>query len=1007
MAVSRFPYQNRNSTSFVASIRYCCICVAISCGVSEFGTAQDSTERYLSQLTVHPDCEIQLVAVEPAVIDPIAARFDEQGRMWVVEMRDYPTLKGNQPNSKIKILEDKNADGFFETATTFADQLLFPTGLQPWKNGVIVTMEGKVSYLADNDGDLVCDEEQVLFSGFAKQNTQLRANHPMLGIDGKIYVANGLRNGMISSPQLSAPISISGMDFRFDPVSLECAPVTGYGQFGLTFDDAGNRYTCTNRNPLKRIVFENEYLQLANGISIAPAVFDVAAAGPDSKLFPLSETWTTSNLHANQFTAACGVHFFFGNALNKEFIGNAFICDPTANLVHREVIDFTADEITGIAKPARTGVEFLASTNPAFRPVNVTTGPDGALYVVDMRREVIEHPDFMPNELKKWPDERRGGDLGRIYRVKSKKHRGERVAVDSKGKTQLFQKDLTQNATQQVTDAVYSMLVSANSWDRETAHRLLLQNKLKPNFERLRLLLKNKNVPANSVIRILSLLRTFNNLNRSDLNTAADRNDSRVEKSIVVFAEALGDQGRVYASFESASQSVRFQALLSAAKLGMQVKSERLVEFVFEENQNRYMRSAILLAAKNSHLQLLDAILDRVSSDSELNIEQNSGLKPFCLDLADSVSSSATLEESCKIVSKCLDQLIQPSQKSRDHNLFTAISPDVAVRFLTAAKRRGKLNSMRTVLSENHQNAIAIEKNSRSFNKEPTHAKLALHALLSPDHAMLFKMTRDISNPEVQLMAIEACHFVDDDSVWIKLVDWFRNSDSRIRAEISKAAVQRSSVAFKLIEMVRSKKIKVHEFDATTRKSLVLSKNPEVRSLAQKHLVVKVSPDRSAALKKFLPAIEMETNAQLGKRIFEKTCASCHRLGELGNQIGPDISDTRTKTKSQLLRDIIIPNAAIDSNYIEYNVENHDGKIFSGIIIEENVAAVMIRQANNSVVKINRDDILQLASTGKSLMPVGLEDGLGIQQMANLLSFLKNWRYLDQNIPFKESDNAK
>ena len=231
--------------------------------------------------------------------------------------------------------------------------------------------------------------------------------------------------------------------------------------------------------------------------------------------------------------------------------------------------------------------------------------------------------------------------------------------------------------------------------------------------------------------------------------------------------------------------------------------------------------------------------------------------------------------------------------------------------------------------------------------------------------------------------------------------------NSRIRAEVLRAAVQRSSVALKLIEMVRFNKIKVHELDATTRKSLVLSKNAEVRSLAQKHLVIKVSSDRNAALKKFLPAIEMETNAQLGKRIFEKTCASCHQLGDLGNQIGPDISDTRTKTKSQLLRDIMIPNAAIDSNYIEYQIENHNGKIFSGIIIEENVAAVMIRQANNSVVKINRDDILQFASTGKSLMPVGLEDGLGIQEVADLLSFLKNWRYLDQNIPFKESDNAK
>ena len=673
--------------------------VILSCEITQ---AQKPRQLDLTEFTIHPDCKIELAAMEPTVVDPIAVRFDERGRMWVVEMRDYPTLNSDRPTSKIKILEDKDSDGVFETATVFADQLLFPTGLQPWKKGVIVTMEGKISYLADHDGDLICDEEQVLFTGFAKQNTQLRANHPTLGIDGKVYVANGLRNGVISSSGMNRPISISGMDFHFDPVSLDCEAVTGYGQFGLTFDDSGNRYTCTNRNPLKRIVFENKYLQLAQEIPIAPAVVDVAAAGPDSRLFPLSETWTTSNLHANQFTAACGVHIFHGDALNTTFVGNAFTCDPTANVVHREVIDYRSDSINGIAKPARNGVEFLASTHSAFRPVNLTTGPDGALYVVDMRREVIEHPDFMPNELKHWPDERRG-NLGRIYRIVSK---------DSLKNSP---KNKVANRAQSI-DELLLMLVSANGWDRKTAHRLILQNESAPDFARLRKLLTRKNISANSVIRILHILHHFKQLNSRDLESVSIASDpdsqSDIDRAIVLFAELLDDQERIQKSLESVSQGVQFQALLSSAKLGIKLPTNRLMRFVFEESGNQYMRSAILLAAKGSHPKLLESVLNHLSEykkTGEISVDVTRGRQGFlaiCEDLADIVAQKASVDEAVEIISTCLELLaLDPEYKGEEKGRFTVNLVDhsaavVASSFLVSARRRGLLTKIKTQLSK-------------------------------------------------------------------------------------------------------------------------------------------------------------------------------------------------------------------------------------------------------------------------------------------------------------------
>ena len=373
----------------------------------------------LKHLVVPSGLKVGLAAHEPQVLDPVAIRFDELGRMWVVEMRDYPWGRGEngeQPQSRISILEDHNEDGLFETSTVFADELSFATGLQPWQGGVFVTMAGQVAYMKDTDGDGRADFVENWYTGFAEDNTQLRANHPRLALDNHIYIANGLRGGKIIDARYpdSEPVLISGMDFRFDPLTRRFEAVSGAGQFGLTFDDYGNRFVCSNRNPCEHIVLKNRYLKKNPLVAVSKVSHDVAQAGANSRIYPITRAWTTSNLHAGQFTAACGVEIYRGDALPYDFYGNVFICDPTGHLVHRESIQ--SHGVTFVGKPEHEEAEFLASRDEWFSPVNLTVGPDGALYVVDMYRAVIEHPSWVPDELKERPDLLYGNDRGRIYR---------------------------------------------------------------------------------------------------------------------------------------------------------------------------------------------------------------------------------------------------------------------------------------------------------------------------------------------------------------------------------------------------------------------------------------------------------------------------------------------------------------------------------------------------------------------------------------------------------------
>ncbi len=134
----------------------------------------------------------------------------------------------------------------------------------------------------------------------------------------------------------------------------------------------------------------------------------------------------------------------------------------------------------------------------------------------------------------------------------------------------------------------------------------------------------------------------------------------------------------------------------------------------------------------------------------------------------------------------------------------------------------------------------------------------------------------------------------------------------------------------------------------------------------------------------------------------EKTCTTCHKVGEIGVDVGPDISDSRVKTPAQLLTSILDPNQAIDNNYFSYSVIKTSGQVETGIIVSETASSITIRQPEGKMVSILRQDIEELKSNGVSLMPVGLEKDLNKQQMADLISFIKNWRYMDGSIPFEK-----
>ncbi len=410
-----------------------------------------SPREELATFKVLKGFRVELVASEPDVVDPVAMCFDVRGRIFVCEMRGYPNGglgTGMESRGRIRMLEDADGDGVYEKSTVFAAGLRFPTGVMAWKNGIIVTVAPDLIYLEDTDGDGKSDKKRVLYTGFGLSNIQQLVNTPQWGLDNWIYVmVGGATGGTITcteKPDMK-PVILRGRGIRFKPDHLESLEtMSGGGQYGLAPDDYQHWFTATNSQHLRQIVLPDHYLRRNPYLTVPAVSFDIPDHGavcklnrispyelwrverttrrkdaPDSKRYPPTELFP-----GGYVTSACSPIVYTANLFPSEYYNNTFVCDPANNLIHRDILEVKGSLFS--AKRGDPDCEFFASTDNWCRPVYLTVGPEGAIYVLDFYREIIETPLSLPEDIRKqWNVESR--DRGRIWRIvpegfKAKKH---------------------------------------------------------------------------------------------------------------------------------------------------------------------------------------------------------------------------------------------------------------------------------------------------------------------------------------------------------------------------------------------------------------------------------------------------------------------------------------------------------------------------------------------------------------------------------------------------------
>ncbi len=641
-----------------------------------------SMDESIAALRLQAGFEAQLVASEPLVEEPVQAVFDAAGRMWVVEMRSYMRdVDGSdelRPDGRIRVLFDRDGDGRMDEAKTFLSGLVLPRSVLPLQGGALVIAPPQILWVEDRDGDLVADRSIPICDGLDSglANPEHSGNGLLWSFDNRIHLADDAR-------VLAWRRNESGIAFDVERTALA-------GQWGIAHDDRGRLYFNYNEDWLRCDLVPRRYAARKDPVRIGVGMnFKLA---PDPRVFPAHPTPGVNRGGRDgmlrdgwlqRHTAVCAPLVYRGDALDG-CDGDVFVCEPAGNLVRRFRLRDVDGEMQAIN--CYDGAEFLAAADERFRPVNLTQGPDGALYVVDMRRGVIQHKNFVTTFLRQQIQDRKLEQpigKGRIWRIASE---GSRARADA---------PLESASTLQLVAA----LTERDGVRRDLAQQLLVQRQDRTAIDGLRALVRQRQAPSS--LHAIGALDGLAALSSDDLRIALHAEDAGLLAFALRYCAApMSDGDRVLFAHaermvESAPRCVRWQLALTlgdVAGKGRQRAEDLLADLAAVAGDDAMLIAQIASSARGRESDLLRRIFAKARIEAGKSVFTLSRQVAASQDavaqqsLLDAVAAAMQPELQREALAGFCADIPADLEKARGRFVFAATPPALAAMQRTGRK---------------------------------------------------------------------------------------------------------------------------------------------------------------------------------------------------------------------------------------------------------------------------------------------------------------------------------
>ncbi len=976
-------------------------------------------ETTLKNLEVHPDFDMTLVTAEPLITKPMNFDWDASGRLWVAETPEYPNgRRGMRPDYRgkewkdrggldpepgiqdrpgmdmISILTDTNADGVMDKKEIFYQGLDLVTGLVFYKDGVIVTQAPDILWLRDTDADGKADKVEKLYTKLGTGDTHAVINNPRMGWDGWIYATHGYS----ASPDVTSGdgtkqfgnIGSGVVRFKPDGSKIEQYSSKGGNTWGLTITgDNRVMWTQPTSGTLLNQVLLPEYA-LARGKVGNTASFKTIIGDQKSYSSIKYEDLAYVQIdRVGDFTAGAGAVVYDGGAWPEEYNGDYFTTEPTINIIHHQRLTPKTTSYEAKKQAGREETEFVRSTDMWWRPIEVRTGPDGAMYVGDFYNQAVIHndtrgPDHNRVNAAVRPD--RDHYFGRIWRIQHKQAKKLEVP-------ELAKADAGQLA---------AALAHPNRAIRLTSSRLLIDRgaPAAPVADQL------QKGNAETKIAALWTLHGMKAITPEILTAAFADRDFAVRRN----ASAVAEESAALASLEAKTATltgdtdatVRLGALRALGSMEISDATAQQIIGAWQKLDDDFQRSAAVGAASRNPAGSIAAALDSADSSS---------LIPLVTQLVDTIARNDDTAAAAKLVTALAGkpESVDPLKRSILDTLgqrlqgVPAMNPELSAALskllasavsgstLPVAAKWDRDGSLKDEIAKITAGITASLNDANAPEATRLSAARSLLGLRNANPEALATVTNLLGTPApagLQQGILVALGELNEPALGKAVCGVYGKLPGEVQPVAFETLLKRADWTLALLDAITAKQVDAATFGPAN--AFRLRTYPD-KAVAQRanDMLDQLNPMAKAkdeAIAKLAPLVEKPGNAENGKLMFQAACATCHVFGGSGVEIGPALTGMGSHGPSELLTAIVDPNREVEPTYLTWNIETRNGQFYSGIIVRENATSITMKSlAGQQEVKVA--DIKSRVNTGRSLMPEGF-DGLGGEVLRDILTYM-------------------